>query len=943
MSFNNLSLGNANKSSNIDLDKLKSGVSRKDFESDVKSLALFDAYDTNKNGYIEDNELSLFKEKLSEFAGDDKNLSKFEARKMMKAEQERQAQDAQQKGQEASLSKHKIKLDDVNSFTTKLAELGNESKVKSSRVENEQRILEYEDGSQETINKDGSKIITTIGGGVKTVKSLNSEGKKIKEEKTNDEDGSVETLLYGDDNKLQSHTKVKGNVVSEFGVEAPNHGRLLKETSGEGENKVISTYSYKDANNFVKTTDSKNTKVIETVANGEVATTEIISYDENNQRNTSVLQNSDGTRTESLYKNNKVIQEQITDAEGNKRETSFNENGYKLSQTFTSKDGEVSTAKYDGNGNTLVTVQNGETIGQLAQKFNKSSSEIISTNKGKILRNEDGQAYLKVGAEISISGEVPPTNQALKGRKTADVAKNEYVNTRVDQYSKNFKPNENDKVNTTIEKDYDSWYQYTKEFLQKNEGVEEPSEHQITESSFALRSLNPGVEKPTKGSVIVRLKTTSEHQADQIAEAKSKARKGLVEQFEKESVEAQKSFTEGLKDDDIFEKTADVVAHLWNNELTGYTTGNTESYIQSKLDASKVENTALKAAAMEGEDAFAAKFKELYGVEYSKEKIDAYAAEKAEYQRLESISIAADNMTESLDDSYNRFMKAQMHYRDQGRKTGMADPREVNNEIYQLKNIMENKFQFSDEFVKGVMDNLPPESDWNGRISYINQLTTFLKTEAQNYKKAALGDTSLEARKEKLDENYKSTFGSKSNFEEMIPDYRKSQEQGGKVVKAGVEIAAYVALAAATGGATTGMAGFLASPVGKGIATAVISSGLDAASLATDGHEHTDQEIADMLVKATVKGATVTVGASAGSVYKSVATAMGKNANSLGHKALSSVIQEESKGIITGADQSDILLGAALGVGGDKLGASSKPTAEFLKRSFKATAKLMLE
>ena len=71
---NFLKLGKNGQS--VDLNKLKSGIKADAFKDDVKALEIFTASDKNKNGVLDLDEVSLFKDKLTQAAGDDKVLPK---------------------------------------------------------------------------------------------------------------------------------------------------------------------------------------------------------------------------------------------------------------------------------------------------------------------------------------------------------------------------------------------------------------------------------------------------------------------------------------------------------------------------------------------------------------------------------------------------------------------------------------------------------------------------------------------------------------------------------------------------------------------------------------------------------------------------------------------------------------------------------------------------
>ena len=119
---NEFKLG-SNKANNIDLNKLKSGAKRADFEADAKMLHVFDAVDSNGNQTLDMNEVTVFTGKMRESAGDDNVLSKKEAKQVFKEQQERE------QAANANSKKYDIKAKDLFGFVNKFLDVSEKSKV----------------------------------------------------------------------------------------------------------------------------------------------------------------------------------------------------------------------------------------------------------------------------------------------------------------------------------------------------------------------------------------------------------------------------------------------------------------------------------------------------------------------------------------------------------------------------------------------------------------------------------------------------------------------------------------------------------------------------------------------------------------------------------------------------------------------------------------------
>ncbi len=479
----------------VDLNKLKSGIKADAFKDDVKALEIFNASDTNKNGVLDLDEVSLFKDKLTQAAGDDKVLTEGETRQILN-EQEHKEQ----------YRKSKVKSQDVFDFVNKFAQASENSKVKSSEVKGDQRVVTYEDGAQEVINKDGSKVITTVSGALKSVKNVDKDGNLVSETRTNEEDGSVENFVFGEDNSMKSTlTSTDGSVLTktydaqgnptsavlqddkgthEIGLTGFASGKVVRTVEGKGtpEEKTIQ-YDYTGENSYTQTTIQGDVRSTTVVENNELVSTVATQYDSENRPVQSLEIGKDGTKTETLYKEGRKVQAQVTNP-----------------------DGSVRYAKYDGKGNTLVVTQNGESIEHLAKAFNTTKAEIVAANKGSV-HGSRNNAYFEAGQEIRIAGEFSPNHKGLRGRKSAQEVKAQYAQDEAQRVAQRLNGKETKEV--SVSKNYSDWYQYSREML-ASEGITKPTNEQVNNRANELRIMNPTVEVPKKGSKLTALKTQAE-------------------------------------------------------------------------------------------------------------------------------------------------------------------------------------------------------------------------------------------------------------------------------------------------------------------------------------------------------------------------------------------------------------------------------------------------
>ena len=522
---NEFKLG-SNKANSIDLNKLKSGVKRADFEADAKMLQVFDAVDSNGNQTLDMNEVTVFTDKMRESAGDDNVLSQKEAKQVFKEQQERE------QAANANSKKYDIKAKDLFGFVNKFLDVSEKSKVKSSVVdENGTQTLTFENGAQEIINKDGSKILVNVIDGRKVTKNVDKDGNVVSDEILNEETGDVETLTYDKQGKVKEHIAKNGNVTTYLGVkEGFAQDKPIKQiiNAGTSEQETIE-YDYSGENSYTSTAVRGDVKNVTVVENGETQTSTATQY-KNGKKVQTMSLTKDGVKTHAMYdENEKVRYESVTDAKGKTTEKTFNENGRGLQSVITNPDGKVQVAKYDGKGNTLIVVQNGETFQEICKEFDRTKSELAHTNKGTV-HYKNGEPYFLAGETAKVSGEFAPDHKGVRGRKSSAQVKGQYANDEQQRVAKRLQGKEAKEV--TVGKNYTDWTHYAKDML-ASEGISKPSNEQITNRTNELMMMNPSIQVPKKGNKITALKT----QAELKQEAEIKKQREEVQKAHREELE----------------------------------------------------------------------------------------------------------------------------------------------------------------------------------------------------------------------------------------------------------------------------------------------------------------------------------------------------------------------------------------------------------------------
>lgn len=183
-------------------------------------------------------------------------------------------------------------------------------------------------------------------------------------------------------------------------------------------------------------------------------------------------------RTENIVTENG---REVTVTEGeNVTKTLYNSENKALSQTKT-VNGQEYNVEYDGNGNTKVILQNGESIEALAKKFGCTKQELLDANGGKIR----GWA----GDDVVVPGELEADDKRLQGRQTKEEAIEAYKVVAAEIQAVKDEVAARKPISFT-NKDYDTYEQLARSLF-KREGIENPSKRQMKARIEDLQKTNP--------------------------------------------------------------------------------------------------------------------------------------------------------------------------------------------------------------------------------------------------------------------------------------------------------------------------------------------------------------------------------------------------------------------------------------------------------------------
>ncbi|MBP3925387.1 LysM peptidoglycan-binding domain-containing protein [bacterium] len=419
MSVNNgnLNLGKTGKYGQIQPDNLKGGIKREQIK-DPMALAIFDKL-AGKDGILDDKEIAQFRQEILSAAKNEK-MSKREAKNFLK---------------DKGVDTKEIKSEDLFNFLSQIDSISENSKIERAEV------ITDANGKERTVltSNGGNTVETIFDNNTSTIVSKTEneevtefyEDKELKRAEAKDNDGNFTTTEYqtvdGKPVKKSIHSEnsdgtkivdvtcntsgepvqktVQENLtVSEYAVNGDKE-TLTKRTENKGlANETVSTYEYGENNTVVETKTGNGKTVKTTSVDGKPVKIE------------------DGNKTTNITYNENGRTETMQDTDGNSAVTEFNNDGKRLEQTKT-VDGKEYKVNYDGQGNTKVIVQNGETIDAIAKKFGCSPEQLKELNAATL----NGKKYFNVGAEIKVPGELEADAKELKGRKSAEETKADFA------------------------------------------------------------------------------------------------------------------------------------------------------------------------------------------------------------------------------------------------------------------------------------------------------------------------------------------------------------------------------------------------------------------------------------------------------------------------------------------------------------------------------------
>ena len=514
--------------------------------------------------------------------------------------------------------------------------------------------------------------------GDKTTETNYEAGKKVETTETVRTDGSTTVIKYDDKENPESATKTQGLNESQYTYVDGNPRETSRVENKGQDNQRTTNFTYDDENGTVTSVAT------EASVNGTKTTT-TVKKDEDKLSETIV--DGDKTTTTTKNTEGDGFTQVIQDGDKSTTTNQLNNEGHRLTSTKV-VDGKKYTLNYDGQGNTTgIIVQNGESPASIAKKFGCTEAQLKEANQDVLGGKKyfDVGSEIKVPRELEADDKALQGRKSSQEAK-AEFARDEQIRAqkRAEAKARKAEAAARDKAlrqdlglinykgaGTKVQGDFykNGKKSRTQTFTKIGNATHGRTICQDKSGKIYVVAHNGVVLKETwvnvsahrdvqvvgnrrvaveKGArdghgrktvydgdgnthvmshdnkILKKEYVARSDKSDAIRKDSKTAQQATVEMLDSQLAAAKENFNEQMKQDGWAGDFADGVSKIWNNDLFGGGTGNTADQVRQDFKTYQNNINQLKAAAKQGDGAFKAKFKQIYGIDYNQKAIAAY-------------------------------------------------------------------------------------------------------------------------------------------------------------------------------------------------------------------------------------------------------------------------------------------------------------------------------
>ena len=514
--------------------------------------------------------------------------------------------------------------------------------------------------------------------GYKTTETNYEAGKKVETTETVRTDGSTTVIKYDDKENPESATKTQGLNESQYTYVDGNPRETSRVENKGRDDQRTTNFTYDDANGTVTSVAT------EASVSGQKTTTTV---KKDGEKLSETIVDGDKTTTTTKNAEGDGYTQVIQDGDKSTTTNQLNNEGRRLTSTKV-VDGKEYTLNYDGQGNTTgIIVQNGESPASIAKKFGCTEAQLKEANQDVLGGKKyfDVGSEIKVPKELEADDKALQGRKSSQEAK-AEFARDEQIRAqkRAEAKARKAEAAARDKAlrqdlglinykgaGTKVQGDFykNGKKTHTKTFTKIGNATHGRTICQDKSGKIYVVAHNGVVLKETwvnvsahrdvqvvgnrrvaveKGArdghgrktvydgdgnthvmshdnkILKKEYVARSDKSDAIRKNSKTAQQATVEMLDSQLAAAKENFNEQMKQDGWAGDFADGVSKIWNNDLFGGGTGNTADQVRQDFKTYQNNINQLKAAAKQGDGAFKAKFKQIYGIDYNQKAIAAY-------------------------------------------------------------------------------------------------------------------------------------------------------------------------------------------------------------------------------------------------------------------------------------------------------------------------------
>ena len=278
------------------------------------------------------------------------------------------------------------------------------------------------------------------------------------------------------------------------------------------------------------------------------------------------------------------------------------------------------------------------------------------------------------------------------------------------------------------------------------------------------------------------------------------------------------AFNKYLKNEKASERMAEGFSKIWGSN-------NTKVKVREDIEANNKQLAELKEAAKQGDEAFRAKFQEIFGIAFNPTNIRAYQDAQKMYQNAAKAKSDEDNFKSAFSLLLKSDKLQEEGVNQSASTTGASYYRTTATKEQVFQREFNKMAKMFDSVVKSDAENFKKQGIESGgdflnkkfelanattddaKYAVLSSLAKQIASGLEASTTKACGGRTFDAVKKQYDNSYKAAYGLNNDIQKRVNDYVDSQIKGGGYVKMIGTMAVVMSVSALTAGAGAAAAG----------------------------------------------------------------------------------------------------------------------------------------